>query len=168
VPQKNFALLLTAFAKIAGPDDRLQILGDGPERARLERLAETLGIAHAVDLPGHLNPLDQWFAKADALVVSSDYEGVPAVVIEALAAGLWVVSTDCSVSMGDLLGQGRLGKLVAPRDLAGLAAAMAEIEGNEANVAMARAQARRFTVENAAAAYIDTMIRCRKARAATY
>jgi glycosyltransferase involved in cell wall biosynthesis len=168
VPQKNFALLLAAFARIAGPDDRLQILGDGPERAKLERLAVALGIADAVDLPGHLNPLDQWFAKADALIVSSDYEGVPAVVIEALAAGLWVVSTDCSVNMGDLLDQGRLGKLVATRDLAGLAAAMAQIDGSEANVVMARAQARRFTVENAAAAYIETMVRCREARPAAY
>lgn len=168
VPQKNFALLLSAFAKVAGPDDRLAILGDGPERTRLKHLAMTLGIANAVDLPGHLNPLDQWFARADALIMSSDYEGVPAVVIEALAAGLWVVATDCSVSMDDLLGQGRLGKLVSTRDVAGLAGAMAEIDGNQANIAMARAQAQRFTVESAATAYIDTMVRCRETRAAAY
>jgi hypothetical protein len=80
-----------------------------------------------VALPGHVNPVSDALLAADALVMSSDYEGVPAVVPEALAAGLPVVSTDCSVSMADLLGHGRFGLLVPVRDEAALAGAMDRI-----------------------------------------
>jgi len=97
-PQKNFALLLEAFARIAKPDDTLRILGEGPERRALEVQAARLGIAGSVYMPGHVDPLDGWLAEADAFVLSSDYEGVPAVVIEALAAGLPIIATDCCCS----------------------------------------------------------------------
>ncbi|NCU13110.1 MAG: glycosyltransferase [Sphingomonadaceae bacterium] len=86
--QKNFPLLLRAFARLDDPAARLTILGEGAERPRLERLARELGIESRLSLPGHVADPLPFLAKASAFVLSSDYEGVPAVVIEALAAGL--------------------------------------------------------------------------------
>ncbi|MBX9814769.1 MAG: glycosyltransferase, partial [Sphingomonas sp.] len=125
MPQKNFALLLQAFAAMAGPQDRLTILGEGPERAALEAQAAALGISDRVAMPGHVSDLKPWLAANDVFVMSSLFEGVPAVVIEALAAGLAMVATDCSVSMRDLLGGGAFGALVPVGDAQALAAAMA-------------------------------------------
>lgn len=163
-PQKNFALLLDAFALIAAPYDTLTILGDGTERVALEARAARLGIAAALSLPGHVNPLDRWLAQADALVMSSDYEGVPAVIVEALAAGIPIVATDCSVSMADLLGHGRLGQLVPVGDAAALAAAMVRAAGASDTGASARAAARRFTTEHASSRYTALMRDLQQAR----
>lgn len=155
--QKNFALLLKAFARMAKPGDQLTILGEGGQRRALEADVRALGLAGRVALPGHVNPVSDALLAADALVLSSDYEGVPAVVPEALAAGLPVVSTDCSVSMGDLIGHGRFGTLVPVRDAAALAAAMDAITARPFDAAAAREQARRFTVERAARRYAAEM-----------
>ena len=118
-----------------------------------------VGVGGRVALPGHVNPVSDALLAADALVMSSDYEGVPAVVPEALAAGLPVVSTDCSVSMADLLGHGRFGLLVPVRDEAALAGAMDRITALPFDSTAARAQARRFTVEIAAQSYVVEMQR---------
>jgi glycosyltransferase involved in cell wall biosynthesis len=149
--QKNWPLLLEAFAKMAGPDDRLTILGEGDERPRLERLAASLGITDRLALPGH-GAAPPLLTAGDVFVLSSDFEGVPAVVIEALAAGLPVVATDCSVSMASLVGS--FGTVVPVGDAAALAAAMAAqpplsvAARREAVGAMDS-----FTVERAARAY---------------
>lgn len=158
VPQKNFALLLEAFALAAARGDTLTILGDGVERAALERRAAALGIAAAVRLPGHTDPLDPWLAEADVFVLSSTYEGVPAVVIEALAAGLPIVATDCCVAMPGLLGHGALGRIVPNGDREALADAMATIALDEEGVVGARRTgAAAFTIEHAADAYLGVM-----------
>ena len=157
VPQKNFGLLLDAFAKIVRPGDTLTILGEGGERAALEAQAARLGIGHAVAIPGHVDPLDQWLATADALVLSSDYEGVPAVIIEALAAGLPIVATDCCVSMRDLLGDGRLGRIVPVGDAAALGLAMADAADAACTADLQRAGASRFTIEHATGRYLAVM-----------
>ena len=100
--QKNFPLLLRAFARLNSPAARLTILGEGAERAKLERLAVQLGIADQLSLPGHVSDPMPHYAAASVFVLSSDYEGVPAVVIEALAAGLPLVATRCSTSLPGL------------------------------------------------------------------
>jgi glycosyltransferase involved in cell wall biosynthesis len=149
--QKNWPLLLEAFAKIAGPDDRLTILGEGAERPRLEALATSLGIADRLSLPGH-GAAAPVLSAGDVYVMSSDFEGVPAVVIEALAAGLPVVATDCSVSMASLVGD--FGRIVPVGDAAALGAAMAaQAPLTPEARAAALADMARFTVERAAGAY---------------
>lgn len=155
--QKNFSLMIDAFARIARPEDRLTILGEGGERAKLEDKVRKHGLTGRVDLPGHLNPLDTALASADALVMSSDYEGVPAVIPEALAAALPIVATNCSTSMDDLLDHGRFGLLVQPGDAAALAKAMDKIGAHPFDVAAARRQAQRFTVQKAASRYLQQM-----------
>ncbi|WP_421837732.1 glycosyltransferase [Novosphingobium sp.] len=155
--QKNFALLIDAFARMAGPDDRLAIIGEGSARRALEAQIARLGLSGKVRMPGHVSPLDAELAAADALVLSSEYEGVPAVVAEALAAGLPVVSTRCSVSMEDMLGGGRFGLLVPVGDASALAQAMEDIAKLKFDEAVARDQSRRFTVEIASHGYLALM-----------
>ena len=150
--QKNFAMLLRAFARLTDPAARLVIVGEGSERAKLERLALQLGIAQKLSLPGHCDPLPH-LAAAAAFVLSSDYEGVPAVVIEALAAGLPIAGTDCSVSMQALTRHGAFGILVPPRDEAGLAGAMQQVLAMPFDPAAAHRSVQGFTIEAAAVRY---------------
>ncbi|MBX9860229.1 MAG: glycosyltransferase [Sphingomonas sp.] len=156
-PQKNFSLLLRAFARMATPVDRLTILGEGPERPILEALASTLGVADRIAMPGHVSDLTAWLADADVFVMSSDYEGVPAVLIEAIAANLAVVATDCSVSMRDLVGGGAFGQLVPVGDEAALAATMAQAPRSQPDHEAALDHARHFTLEQGAADYLALM-----------
>jgi glycosyltransferase involved in cell wall biosynthesis len=151
--QKRFDLLLAAFARAGGPDDRLVILGEGPCRGALEALAQRLGIASRLSLPGHESETASWFARADMFLLSSDYEGLPGVVIEAMAAGLPIVATRSSAGMDELLGRGRFGQVVERGDVNALAAAMAS-PGAEPDRRALRAQAKRFRVERAAPAYL--------------
>lgn len=153
VRQKNFALLIDSFADFAGPDDRLTILGEGPERPALEALAVRRGIEAQVALPGHTPDIAPHLAAADAYVLSSDYEGLAAVLIEALAAGLPVIATDCSVNMDWLLGG--VGALVPVGDRPALAAAMqAAVDMPPADVAVLRARATEFTVNASAGRWL--------------
>ena len=115
--QKNVGLAIAAFARGRRNGERLLIVGGGPEKRRLLRTARRLGVADHVRFVGHTDDVPAWLACADVLVVSSDYEGLPAVVIEALAAGRPVVATDCTSSMRDLLGDGRFGIVVPRRDV---------------------------------------------------
>lgn len=152
-PQKNFALLVRAFARGAPSASTLTILGEGPERRSLQRLAQSLGVADRIAMPGHCDDTLPWLRDATALVMSSDYEGVPAVVLEALAAGLPVITTDCSVSMAGLLGHGQLGALVPVGDEARLAAALAACADLPFAPADARTAAQDFTIARAAPRY---------------
>lgn len=156
--QKNFQLLMRAFAAFGGADDRLLIVGDGPERSRLLELSEELGIADRVSMPGHAKSVAEALATADVFVMSSDYEGVPAVIIEALAAGVPIVTTDCSVSMNYLLDGGAFGTLVPISDAATLATAMRDAPGRDSvPVEAMRAKAAQFTIERAAGPYLDAL-----------
>lgn len=152
--QKNFALLIDAFAHMAQPLDRLTIYGEGADRPALERQIKRLGLGGKVALPGFVNSLIGKLRAADVFVLSSDYEGVPAVIVEALAAGLPIVATDCSVSMPNMLDDGALGTLVPTRDCQALAHAMQHVQNGPDITADRRAKAALFTVERAAAAYV--------------
>ena len=151
--QKNFGLLLDAFARIATAHDSLTIVGEGADRAALERRAAALGIADRLTMPGHINPINPYLADADALVLSSDYEGLGIVVIEALAAGLPVVATDCGPNMAMLVEEA--GRLVPIRDRAALSAAMIQIVTDKPDVAAMRARAQHFTVEATINKWLD-------------
>lgn len=155
VRQKNFALLIDSFADFAGPDDRLIILGDGPERLRLEALARRRGVAGQVLLPGHCADVAPHLASADVFVLSSDYEGLAAVLVEALAAGLPVVSTNCSVNLPWLLDG--VGTRVPVGDRAALATAMqrAVAATSPADITAMRTRAAAFGVDASARAWLS-------------
>ncbi len=151
VPQKNFPLLIDAFAMAARLGDRLSIIGEGGERARLAAQIAALGLESSVDLPGH-GAVAPALAAADVFVLSSDYEALPAVVVEALASGLPVVATDCCVSMRALVGA--WGDIVPRRDARALAKAMRDQLPLTADQRRAAAQAMAtYTVERAAGLY---------------
>lgn len=154
--QKNFPLLLRAFQRGSRADDRLTLIGEGPERQRLAALAEWLGIADRVAFHGYVSSPIASFHEYDVLLLSSDFEGVPAVILEALAAGLGIIATDCSRAMSSLLKQGRLGTLVPVADEARMAQAIAQAQPGQQLSKLARAQAARFTLENAAELYLAT------------
>ena len=145
MPQKNFALLIDAFARVAGPHDRLTIVGEGALRSDLEAQAAKLGVADRIDMPGHKAPVDPWFAGADAFILSSDFEGLPTVAAEALAAGIPIVATDCTVAIPAMIAG--VGRLVPVKDVDALAEAMASICDDLADVAEMRRRGAQFTME---------------------
>ncbi|MDD3799964.1 MAG: glycosyltransferase, partial [Novosphingobium sp.] len=136
---------------------RLVILGEGPERARLEALRARLGLEGSVELPGHCDDVVSWLGQADCFVLSSDYEGLPGVVVEALAAGLPVVSTDSTVGLRALVEDGRDGWIVPVRDARALTDAMGRVRELPADRQTMRARALRFSLENSAPLYLDKL-----------
>lgn len=124
--QKNHALLLRAAARLGARPWRLRICGSGPEEGDLRALAEELGIADRVELPGFdTDPLPEYLA-ATVLALSSRWEGLPATVLEAVACGCPVVSTASSPALVDLLRQVGAREPVPLDDEAGLAEALRE------------------------------------------
>ncbi|MEO6057277.1 MAG: glycosyltransferase [Gemmatimonadales bacterium] len=124
-PQKDFPTLIRAFAEVRRRrDGRLVILGEGEERPRLEALVIDLGLSEDVALPGFQDNAMAYLAGSALFVLSSAWEGLPTVLIEALAAGTRVVSTDCPSGPREILQGGRLGALVPIGDVAALATAM--------------------------------------------
>jgi glycosyltransferase involved in cell wall biosynthesis len=126
VPQKDFTTLIQAFARVRRERPaRLLILGDGEQRDALLALAAECGVRDDVDLPGFdPNPFAAMRA-ASAFVLSSRYEGLPGVLIQAMACGARVVSTDCPSGPREVLEGGRWGTLVPVGDVAALATAVA-------------------------------------------
>lgn len=165
VPQKRFDLLIRAFCKGAGDGDRLVILGDGPMRAWLQGLVRKLGAANPISFVGHVRDVSGWLALADVLVLASDYEGLPAVVVEALASGVPILATRCSDAMDELIGYGKFGQLVACNDVSALAAAIRKSPMPAFDVEEGRKLAARFTIERAAPAYLQIMVDALERRA---
>ncbi len=126
--QKDFSTLIRAFARLrAQRHARLVILGEGDDRRALETMARDLGVASDVDLPGFVDNPYAYLTRAAVFVLSSIYEGLPTVVVEALALGTPVVSTDCPTGPREILEGGQLGQLVPIRDPVALAAAMGAV-----------------------------------------
>ncbi|EIZ79306.1 hypothetical protein WSK_2152 [Novosphingobium sp. Rr 2-17] len=159
VPQKNLEVMLRAFAAGFRPGDELTIVGDGPERRKLETLARRLSIETHVRFLGHVTEPDPYLRDADCLLLSSNYEGVPAVMLEAIAAGLQILATDCSSSMQALAGRGTRATLVPVGDVDAMAQEIARADELPHLGPDQREYAARFTVEAAAGAYVATMRR---------
>lgn len=125
--QKDFPTLLKVFAKVRQQREvRLIILGEGDDRAALEQLAQELDIAEDVAMPGFVNNPFAYVAKSAVFVLSSIYEGLPTVLIEAMAVGTPVVATDCKSGPMEILDGGKYGKLTPVGDVDALAAAVVE------------------------------------------
>lgn len=104
VPNKNFAMLIEAFAK-AGLDEKLLILGEGPERERLASLIARLGIAERVEMPGFCANPYAILSRACWFVLPSNAEGFPNSLVEAMALGVPVISTNCPSGPSEVLAE---------------------------------------------------------------
>jgi glycosyltransferase involved in cell wall biosynthesis len=124
-PQKGFVDLLRAFALFRKNHlASLMILGEGEQRRELEVEAELLGISKDVYLPGFIENPFPLIAKANLFILASYWEGLPNVLIQAMACGIPVVSTNCPFGPGEILEGGKWGILVSPGDINGLTHAM--------------------------------------------
>lgn len=117
VAEKGFDLLIDAFALIARRTDaRLVILGEGPDRARLERLIERHALGERIHLPGYVADTRAWLDRARLCVLPSRFEGYPAVLVEAFAAGRPAIATACTPAAAELIDDPAIGRVVPVDD----------------------------------------------------
>ena len=132
-PQKGFDLLIRAFEDVAveHPDWVLRIYGSGEERERLKRMIAERGLNGHVILKARTTAFGAQLADASVYVLSSRFEGMPMVIIEAMSKGLAVVSFDCPQGPAELIAHRGDGLLVPAEDVAGLSAALLEVIEDE-------------------------------------
>ncbi len=124
--QKDFATLINAFCLLRKEQAaRLMILGEGEDRSALEDLIKKLDLQEDVSLPGFVDNPFKYMKRAAVFVLSSRWEGLPNTLIQAMALGTPVVSTDCPSGPAEILEAGKLGKLVPVGDVEALAEAIA-------------------------------------------
>ncbi|MES1939156.1 glycosyltransferase [Salinisphaera sp. T5B8] len=154
-PEKNHALLLRAMARLRmkRPDVRLAILGEGSERTHLESLRDELGLTECVLMPGWVDNPHAWMARAAVVALSSNWEGLPTVVIEALACGTPVVATDCQHGPREILDHGRYGRLVPVNDVDAFASAIEHTLDADRNSDVLIARAQHYSVAAATQRY---------------
>jgi glycosyltransferase involved in cell wall biosynthesis len=125
VPQKGYDILLKAFSLLHKQREcRLVILGDGKERVTLENLAKELNIHNDVYMPGFVQNPYAYVAKANLLVQSSLWEGLPGALIEALACGTPIIAINSPGGASEILSHGKYGTLVRSQDAVELAEAI--------------------------------------------
>ncbi|MDB3936588.1 glycosyltransferase [bacterium] len=123
--QKNFNLLIRSFALLLETQNaRLVILGSGQLLNDLQQLAIDLKVIDKILFAGFVDNPFSWFRKASLFVLSSDYEGLPGALIQAMACGTPVVSTDCPSGPREILENGKWGRLVPVGDVSALSKAM--------------------------------------------
>lgn len=154
IEQKDQETLIRAFAKVrSGRVCRLVILGEGEKRASLTALAQKLGVGSDVLMPGFIANPYSWMRKSAVFVLSSKFEGLPTVLIEAMQCGIPVISADCPSGPAEILEDGQWGRLFPPGDIDGLASAIADaLDGNP--VADVRQRAADFSIEAAVSRYV--------------
>lgn len=167
-PQKDIALALRTLAELRKHGAaRLTILGEGRLRQRMEALARSLGLTGAVEMPGFSDDVPGALARADVLLISSRFEGVPGIAAEALAGALPIVSTDCSHFLRETVTDPRLGRLVAERSPEALAAAiLAQMKEPPAPDELLQRATAPSRFARAAEAYLDVFARIRSSRSA--
>lgn len=153
---KHHDLLIRAFARLRrSRAAKLIILGDGPERPRLTELAAGLGVEDDVDMPGFVvNPFP-YMRQAAVFVLSSRWEGFPLVLVEAMAFGTPIVSTDCPTGPREILEGGKWGRLVPVDDEVALAAAIVAALDEPGPDPSPRAM--EFSVDRSVDAYLTLM-----------
>lgn len=129
MPQKGLDLLIKAFARVhsAFPQWKLNIVGEGEQRAELETLINQLNLEGAVMLAGRQQDVSEWYNNADFFVLPSHYEGFPNVLIEAMAHGIPVLATDCLSGPGEIITPGKTGLLCEPGNTESIAQGLQQL-----------------------------------------
>lgn len=154
-PDKDLPTLLRAFAKMANTAATLELVGDGPVRPDLERLAGALGVAERISFAGYLKDPAEAYRRSRVLALTSRLESFGNVVAEALAHGLPVVST-AAAGPAEILGQGEFGALVPVGDSDAMARALDAALRDPGEPAARQARASLFSIEAATDAYLAT------------
>ena len=152
VAGKDFATLLRSFAQIKTPAARLTILGEGPERAALERLRDDLGLAERVAMPGFTSDIGRTLDASRCAVVASKRESFALTIVEALSHGLPVVSTDCG-GPREILDAPSLGALVPVGEERAMAQAIDAALATPGDPAPRQRRAADFTLDRALDSY---------------
>jgi len=155
---KDHPTLIRAFARIRREHSaRLMILGEGEDRPNLEALIRELDLEEDVSLPGFVDNPFQYMKRASVFVLSSRWEGLPNTLIQAMAVGTPVVSTDCPSGPAEILEGGQWGRLVPVGDVEEMAAAIIATL-NDPNHPDVSKRAQHFGVEKSVQAYLDVLL----------
>jgi len=128
--QKNLTLLMAAFARLQNLDVKLKIVGEGPDRSKLESLAKSLGIDNQVQFLGNISNVGEVLAASDVFLMSSAWEGLPIALIEATLAGLPVVVTNVG-GCAEVVHQCANGFVVASLDVDDYSAALEKMVADD-------------------------------------
>jgi glycosyltransferase involved in cell wall biosynthesis len=157
--QKDFPTLIRAFALArAAQPMRLILLGEGELREPLRALAADLGIAAQVDLPGFVENPYAFMSRAHVFVLSSAWEGFGLVLVEAMACGTPVVSTDCPAGPAEILMGGRFGRLVPVGDAGAMAEAIRATLADPLPADRLRSRAGDFSLEKIGDEYFELLL----------
>ncbi len=157
-PQKDYPTLLRAVARVMTKRPvRLMILGEGTDRMMLEQLIIQLGLSQEVRMPGFVSNPYKYMAHTAVFVLSSKWEGFPNVLLEALACGCPVISTDCPCGPSELLSHGEYGKLVPVGDDEALANGILSILESPPDSDFLIQRAATFSIETIANRYIQVL-----------
>ena len=145
---KDFPTLLRAFRQVSrNREVRLMILGEGRQRRRLEKMIRKMGLETIVSLPGWVSNPYAFMSRASLIVLSSKNEGLPTVLIEAMACGCPCVSTNCPSGPAEILDDGRFGPLVPVGNDSALAEAMERVLDSPPDKDALLARAQEFSLE---------------------
>ncbi|WP_193310622.1 glycosyltransferase [Halorubrum halophilum] len=148
-PRKGFTTLLESFSQLDSKKGiRLVIIGNGPEYENLKQMSQELGIEDKVWLPGFVDNPYKYMTNASVFVLSSTSEGLPTVLIEALASGCPVVSTDCPHGPAEILNEGEIAPLVEPNDPDALSNAISSVLENPQREGELKSRANDFRPES--------------------
>ncbi|RMF24213.1 MAG: glycosyltransferase [Cyanobacteria bacterium J083] len=157
-PQKDFPTLIRAFAQVRRIKPcRLVILGRGKEKAKLEALIRELDLENEVVLLGFVNNPYAYIAKAAVFVLSSVWEGLPTVIIEAMALNTPVISTDCESGPAEILAEGKYGFLVPVGDSKAMAEKILNVLSDNYSPSIPANWLEQFTLKTATEKYLDTL-----------
>jgi len=155
--QKDFETLIRSVALVRKQVNvKLIILGKGELQFELEKLIQSLGLINAVDLHGFVDNPFKFMKKADLFVLSSKWEGLPGVLIQAMACGTPVISTDCPHGPSEILENGKWGNLVPVSDVRVLATSILDsLNAKEHPSVMSRAK--HFTLDQSVSKYLNVL-----------
>jgi glycosyltransferase involved in cell wall biosynthesis len=153
---KGIDTLIAAFSRLRSASDvgaKLMILGEGPDRTRLETMANGLGLGEDTFFAGYVSDIGAYMRHASVFVLSSRYEGLPNALIEAMACGVNVVSTDCPSGPREIMEDGKWGRLVPIGDAGAMAEAILETLRHPMPAEKLKSRASYFSVERSVNAY---------------
>ncbi|AFZ00160.1 glycosyltransferase [Calothrix sp. PCC 6303] len=156
--QKDFMNLIQAFALLRKQRHaRLLILGEGEKRSELEELINKLGVREDVSLPGFVDNPYAYMSRANGYVLSSRWEGLPTVLIEAMACGCPVIATDCPSGPSEILEAGKYGSLVPVGDPRALSSAMSDLLESPLNRDILKQKILDFSIEQGTNKYLKLL-----------